>query len=87
MIHNAPPYGCIPKSFKFDVFLSHNSADKEIVRKIAETLRDSGFKVWFDEWVIEYGDDIFFEIEKGLEESQVLLLFLSEKALINLLLN
>ncbi|HSS48239.1 MAG TPA: toll/interleukin-1 receptor domain-containing protein [Thermoanaerobaculia bacterium] len=34
----------------FDVFLSHSSKDKPAVRKLAETLRARGLKVWLDEW-------------------------------------
>jgi hypothetical protein len=36
-------------SLEFDVFLSHNSKDKEIVRKIAEALEGRGVRVWLDE--------------------------------------
>jgi tetratricopeptide (TPR) repeat protein len=34
----------------FDVFLSHNSVDKPVVREIAEALRNRGLRVWLDEW-------------------------------------
>jgi TIR domain len=37
-------------STEFDVFLSHNSRNKDSVRKLAEHLRGRGLKVWFDEW-------------------------------------
>lgn len=67
--------------FRYDVFLSHNSADKKIVRIIAKKLNDSGLKVWFDEWVIKPGDNICLEIEKGLEESKILILFISKKSM------
>ena len=33
----------------FDVFLSHNSKDKPVVRQVAEALRARGLKVWMDE--------------------------------------
>jgi len=40
----------------FDVFLSHNSADKPAVRKLAEALRDDrGLTVWLDEWELVPG--------------------------------
>jgi hypothetical protein len=45
--------------FKFDVFLSHNKADKSRVRQLAERLRAAGLRVWFDDWVIKPGDDIY----------------------------
>ena len=68
------------KSFEYDVFLSHNSKDKPRVQKLAELLRQAGLKVWFDEWVIRPGDDIFHEIEAGLESSRVLVLCISPAA-------
>jgi uncharacterized Zn finger protein len=33
----------------FDVFLAHNSADKETVIRIADSLRDNGLNPWLDE--------------------------------------
>ena len=34
---------------EFDVFLSHNSKDKPIVRELAQILRDWGLSAWVDE--------------------------------------
>ena len=67
--------------FTYDVFLSHNSADKPRVRQLAERLRAAGLRVWFDEWVIQPGDDIYLAIERGLEASRTLVLCLSPAAL------
>lgn len=39
-----------PANAEFDVFLSHNSLNKEAVRQLAKKLRDSGLRVWLDEW-------------------------------------
>lgn len=39
--------------FTYDVFLSHSSADKPIVRALAERLRADGLRVWFDERIIQ----------------------------------
>ena len=58
-------------NFKFDVFLSHSSKDKAVVRPLAERLRADGLKVWFDEWVLKPGDSIPANIEEGLEHSRV----------------
>ncbi len=65
------------EKFNFDVFLSHNFKDKLVVRKLAERLYSDGLRVWFDEWVVRAGDDIYLTIEKGLEESRVLVLVMS----------
>lgn len=34
----------------FDVFLSHNSKEKPIVRQLADAMKSRGFNVWLDEW-------------------------------------
>jgi hypothetical protein len=48
------------------VFLSYNSADKELVRKLAASLSVAGAQVWFDEWTVRPGDSIPGQIDKGL---------------------
>lgn len=60
--------------FTFDVFLSHNQADKPRVRELAERLRAAGLRVWFDEWKPKPGDSIRAKIEAGQEHSRVLVL-------------
>src|SRR5687768_12674212 len=71
----------MPDRFTYDVFLSHNSRDKPRVRALAERLRAAGLRVWFDEWVIGPGDDIYLAIERGLEAARVQVLCLSRAAL------
>ncbi len=68
-------------SFTYDVFLSHNSKDKPRVRKLAEELRAAGLRVWFDDWVLKPGDDIYLAIERGLEAARAQVLCLSPAAL------
>src|SRR6185295_16801103 len=70
----------MPDDFKYDVFLSHSSKDKDIVRAVAERLRADGLRVWFDEWEIRAGDSIPAKIEEGLEHSRVLVLCMSANA-------
>jgi small GTP-binding protein len=67
-------------SFSFDVFLSHSAKDNEIIRPIAERLREDGLRVWLDDWVFKPGDNIPAKIEDGLERSRVLVLCMSENA-------
>jgi WD40 repeat protein len=64
----------------YDVFLSHSSKDKEVVRAVAERLQGDGIRVWFDEWEIKPGDSIPAKIEEGLEQSRVLVLAMSANA-------
>lgn len=71
----------MPDRFTYDVFLSHNSKDKPRVRKLAEDLRAAGLRVWFDEWVLKPGDDIYLSIERGLEAARAQVLCLSPSAL------
>jgi hypothetical protein len=70
----------MPNVFQYDVFLSHSSKDKTVVRPLAERLRQDGLKVWFDEWVLKPGDSIPTKIEEGLEHSRVLVLCMSANA-------
>jgi tetratricopeptide (TPR) repeat protein len=67
-------------NFKYDVFLSHSSKDKIVVRAVAERLRADGLQVWFDEWELKPGDNIPAKIEEGLEHSRVLVLCMSAHA-------
>lgn len=67
--------------FQYDVFLSHNSVDKLRVRQLAVRLRAANPRVWFDEWMIKAGDDIYLAIERVLETARVQLLCLSPAAL------
>ena len=69
-----------PEQLSFDVFLSHSSKDKAIVRAVAELLRSDGLRVWLDEWEIKPGDSIPSKVEAGLEHSRVLVLFMSANA-------
>ncbi len=70
----------MPNEFTHDVFLSHSSKNKAVVRAVAERLRADGLKVWFDEWVLKAGDSIPAKIEEGLERSRVLVLCMSANA-------
>jgi tetratricopeptide (TPR) repeat protein len=68
------------EDFKYDIFLSHSSKDKAVVRAIAARLRADKLQVWFDEWELRPGDSIPAKIEEGLEHSRVLVLCMSAHA-------
>lgn len=51
-------------SFDFDVFLCHNSKDKENVRDINNALKKFSIKTWFDEERLEPGDLWQAKLEK-----------------------
>jgi hypothetical protein len=65
--------------YAFDVFLSHNRAQKDWTRDLARRLRDDGFNVWFDEWQLakHLGDDFADHLSKGVEESRKVVLIWS----------
>lgn len=61
-----------------DLFISHASEDKdELVRPLAERLKNAGVDVWYDEYTIRPGDSLSASIDKGLIECQFGLIVLS----------
>lgn len=67
---------------KYDFFISHASEDKEIfVRPLAEELLKLGFKVWYDELTLKFGDSLFEEISNGIRKSNYGLVIISENFL------
>lgn len=70
-----------PSAFDFDVFLSHNSQDKESVRRIAEKLRAQGVKCWFDEWILTPGHRWVPELASGLKASSSCIIFFGQHGL------
>ena len=63
------------------VFLSHSSDDKPLVRRIASDLEAAGIIVWFDEWNILVGDQITQRISEGLDQSDFVVVVLSQNSL------
>ncbi len=56
---------------EYDVFISHASEDKDdVVRPLANSLRDKGVKVWYDEFEMKIGDSLRRKIDKGLANSR-----------------
>ncbi len=59
------------------VFLSHSSEDKALVRHFCAKLQTFSFRPWLDEVELQPGDQFAHSIEQALEESDLLLVFLS----------
>ncbi|WBV52760.1 MULTISPECIES: toll/interleukin-1 receptor domain-containing protein [Chryseobacterium] len=67
---------------EYDFFISHASEDKEtFVRPLAEELLKLGFKVWYDELTLKFGDSLFEEISNGIKKSNYGLVIISENFL------
>lgn len=64
---------------KYDVFISHASEDKdEVVRPLANALKDLGLVVWYDEFELKIGDSLRRKIDKGLANSRFGIVVLSK---------
>lgn len=63
---------------EYDAFISHASEDKdELVRPLAEKLREEGFSIWYDEFQLKVGDSLSRSIDKGLANSKFGIVVLS----------
>jgi len=60
----------------FDVFLSHNSADKPTVEELAYHLKRAGIEPWLDKWHLTPGVPWQNEIERALANSASCAVFL-----------
>jgi tetratricopeptide (TPR) repeat protein len=60
------------QAFPYDVFLSHNRAQKDWTRELARRLREDGFEVWFDEFVLpkQAGKNWIDLLVEGVEQSR-----------------
>ena len=59
------------------IFLCHASSDKVWVRRINDDLRQIGVKTWLDENNIRVGESIVGKISDTLQETQLMVVFLS----------
>jgi WD40 repeat protein len=66
---------------RYDVFLSHSSADKPAVEEIARRLQDAGIKPFLDKWHLIPGRIWQEELEKALKESQACAIFVGKEGL------
>jgi preprotein translocase subunit YajC len=63
---------------KWDVFISYASEDKrEVAQPIAEKLIHLGFRVWYDDRILELGDGLRRKIDEGLANSRYGVVILS----------
>lgn len=66
----------VPMPHVYDVFLSHNSADKAAVEEIATWLRDEvGLRPFLDKWHLVPGEPWIPAIERAIEGSATVAMF------------
>lgn len=63
------------------IFLSHNSADKPFVRKLANDIRLRGHYAWVDEAEIKVGDSLIERIEEGIDNIDFLGVVISQNSI------
>lgn len=69
----------MPPDKKYDLFISHASEDKDnFVRPLGTILMKLGVRVWYDEFSMQWGDNLSESIDKGLKDSRYGLLVLSK---------
>ena len=60
---------------KYDVFLSHNSQDKDTVEEIARRLKKVGIRPWLDKWNLAAGDKVREKLEWAIKNIPCAVLF------------
>ncbi len=60
----------------YDVFLSHNTADKPSVEQLAHRLEEENLTAWLDKWDLVPGDDAIDALETALSQSRACAVFL-----------
>lgn len=71
---NSPASPSAPPE-QYDVFLSHNSRDKDAVERIARRLQDEQITAWLDKWDLTPGRSSIQGIEDGLMASRSCVIF------------
>jgi hypothetical protein len=63
---------------KYDVFIAHATEDKvDFVERLARALKAAGVSVWYDNFIVEWGDTLRGTIDRGLAESRYGIVILS----------
>lgn len=62
-------------------FISHSHADKKFAQKLAASLQDYGIRTWLDEVNLIIGESISKQIERGIHESDKVVVILSSESI------
>jgi hypothetical protein len=58
-----------------NVFLSYSHRDKDAAADLAARLKQLGFGVWRDDWVLVAGDNLNKKLEEGMRASDFIIVF------------
>jgi hypothetical protein len=61
---------------EYDVFLSYNTKDQQIVTQIADRLKPYGIRVWMDHWYIRPGMSFLKSIDEAIRNSKAIAVFI-----------
>lgn len=65
---------------RFDVFISHRSADKAWVESLGRNLKRHGYAVWLDTWRLVPGRPFIQQLQDGLDRSRAAILVVTQEA-------
>ncbi|MGE0887417.1 MAG: toll/interleukin-1 receptor domain-containing protein [Blastocatellales bacterium] len=65
------------------VFISYANANRELAKKVSESLKQSGFIVWDSEEEVLPGDNWAEKIAQGLEEADAMVVILTQESLLS----
>ena len=71
----------IDSKYKYHVFISHNKAQKPLVRQIVSQWRLLGLNVFFDEENIQPGQYVVSALSRGVEDSRYIVLMITPEAM------
>ncbi|WP_280209166.1 toll/interleukin-1 receptor domain-containing protein [Nocardia cyriacigeorgica] len=66
---------------RYDIFISYSSADRTLVEKIANDLKKSSVRPWWDAWEMKPGDSLRERINDGIASARYFMVVLSSESL------
>jgi len=66
---------------EYDAFISYNHLEKNVVRQVADYLQSMNKRIWFDEHAILPGDEFPNKIQKGIDKSYIILVFIGDNGI------
>jgi WD40 repeat protein len=77
-----PPRRLPPaKTTTYDLFISYNHRDRGVVQGLADRLRRSGIRLWYDRWEMKPGDVLRNRIGEGIAGAKHFMVLISKSSL------